>query len=624
MGGHYGSVQVRSEDHDRIRAAAEQVASEMKIRVLVGPVLNGWIGLYPQNNGQDDAVARAIAQRVEGHVLHLLVHDDDIFAYWLYFNGLLIDSYWSAPGYFGEKHRAAEEKMIGNPEAFRPLIAEKVRDLPSLLDRDKGKRVMEYERLAEFAKVLGISNAVQAYEYLMGGERTGVKGWRQFVELPVDAVAREKQRKKDAKNLIRDERKRLNADGILLLCDERKEGIPYGCALSNGFVVAWPDHTKRTVSFAEYHQPWDKPQPLVLESPAHITAVASDASGQRVAMSAGDRVRIWDVLSNRWHMVSDILESDLAIGVAISGDGKRVAHTSREEIVVTEVESSRRLAALPEERRAFSFHPNEEWLAIGGKTLGLIGLGEKPHLQEHLIGGKSAPAAAVNAANLSKLREVDLETFDKDQSALMDRVTLKLEKMAEASHRPQFSQEQIEWMRNELKSHIAATRARIVAVKEGRVRPQVRRGREQIGCVGFSRDGRWLWCGTNLGVRVYDWANTPRDASSEMPPPVWTFDLPAPSDWHASTWVWGIEEEVDARAVVFGGGTGRLYRMDLANGKVRELINIPGDTRIINMTMSIDGNTLGIATRTPPSRLRGQGGDDRTCWWVWSYSKLRG
>lgn len=136
MGGHYGSVQVRSEDRERVKAVAEQVARDKGIHILVAPPVNGWIALFPERHGQDDEVGRAVAEQLDGDVLHLLVHDDDIFAYWLYRDRRLIDSYWSAPGYFGESDRELQEAMAGNPEAFRPLISDDVRRLPKLLDRD--------------------------------------------------------------------------------------------------------------------------------------------------------------------------------------------------------------------------------------------------------------------------------------------------------------------------------------------------------------------------------------------------------------------------------------------------------------------------------------------------------
>jgi hypothetical protein len=70
MGAFYGSVQVRSADRDRVKAAAEEVARQQQIHMLLGPVLGGWIGVYPEGSGQDDDVGREIARRLKGDVLH--------------------------------------------------------------------------------------------------------------------------------------------------------------------------------------------------------------------------------------------------------------------------------------------------------------------------------------------------------------------------------------------------------------------------------------------------------------------------------------------------------------------------------------------------------------------------
>src|SRR5690349_10534936 len=117
MGGHYGSVQIRSENRDEVRAAALQVAREQGIRLLLSPATNGWISLFPENHGQDQQVAERLSKAIGSPVLHLMVHDDDVFAYWLYQRGHELDSYWNMPGYFGEENRAAEERMTGNAQA---------------------------------------------------------------------------------------------------------------------------------------------------------------------------------------------------------------------------------------------------------------------------------------------------------------------------------------------------------------------------------------------------------------------------------------------------------------------------------------------------------------------------
>jgi len=64
MGGFYGSVQVRTEQRHKVLQAADAAAKRFGIRLLVGPNLEGWVGVYPENAGQDQAVGEFIAKEV--------------------------------------------------------------------------------------------------------------------------------------------------------------------------------------------------------------------------------------------------------------------------------------------------------------------------------------------------------------------------------------------------------------------------------------------------------------------------------------------------------------------------------------------------------------------------------
>ena len=109
-------------------SAALGFAAWTKGRLLVGPLLGGWVGAYPNGGGQNPEVAAAIAARLASDLLYLGVHDDDI---------------------------------LREPETFMS------------------------ERLAALAKILGIENAVTSYECLKDGDRDGIEGHPQ-----VDAIRR--------------------------------------------------------------------------------------------------------------------------------------------------------------------------------------------------------------------------------------------------------------------------------------------------------------------------------------------------------------------------------------------------------------------------------------------------
>ena len=135
----------------------------------------------------------------------------------------------------------------------------------------------------------------------------------------------------------------------------------------------------------------------------------------------------------------------------------------------------------------------------------------------------------------------------------------------------------------------------------------------KVFAVGFSRDGRWLWCGTSEGLRVYDWASVPREAGSELIDPHW-------ADFAANTYA--VAEEVDSAGLVFGGISGTLYRLDLTTGQTRELLQLPGDVSIYLLTMSADGQSLGISTRNRPN-VKARQKDKKWGWQIWSYPRLR-
>ena len=138
MGGFYGSIQVRSPDRAGLKAAAETVAAARKIRCLVGPELNGWVGIYPEGHGQDESVGQEIAGLVEADVLQVMVHDDEVMAYWLWRKHLLVDSYWSNPGILGDENVENEERRRGNAEQFREIVGDNIERLTKVLDRSAG------------------------------------------------------------------------------------------------------------------------------------------------------------------------------------------------------------------------------------------------------------------------------------------------------------------------------------------------------------------------------------------------------------------------------------------------------------------------------------------------------
>jgi hypothetical protein len=612
MGAFLGCIQVKTGDRKAVLEAATAVAKQLEIQCLVSPVLSGWIGVYPSGNGQDQRVGEELAKRLGGTVWHVLVHDDDVLAYWLWDENALVDSYGSVPGYFGEEDPAEQEEMTGNPALLSQLVGGEPARLAEVLARE-GSRPFAQMQLDELGLATGVPNLANAYEYLKEGETQNVRGWSRFQELPGERVKAKTQERRERKKQVADEVKKLKQAGRLLCFEERKESMAQACATNEGFLVAWCDHIRDVASFANYAKPWDAPQPLVLDTPGHIMAVVSDASRKRFAVAGGSRVRVWDVEAGRWKLVADIPESDLTISAALSADGRRIAHTSRREMIVRDVSTCGVLASIDRDGGPLAFHPDGDWLVGGGNHAGLFAVREKPHWRPLYFGGMAKPPAMVDEVQ-AQYQKIHIDEFLKQSRAQMQAMIKQLEQAASRSKQADGSDEMIERMRRDMEKTLLEQKDQLLAVREGRAPAFEPQSVLRVGDAGFSRDGRWLWCTTDCGLRVYDWESVPRDAGTELTDPHWKV---------TENRITAVAEEVDAAGLVFGGLSGILYRLDLHTGQDHELFKLPGDVSIVHLTMSADGQTLGISTRTrPSSKVRHS--DQKYSWQIWSYPEVRG
>jgi len=125
MGGFYGSIHILSESSGSVMNVLADISKREGHKFYMSKPINGWIGVFPDNYGQVP-LAGAIAGMVNYDVLGLVVHDDDVFCYWYYRSGKLVDEYNSCPGYFGEKVSKEERKRLkGRPEVFAKLVDDK-------------------------------------------------------------------------------------------------------------------------------------------------------------------------------------------------------------------------------------------------------------------------------------------------------------------------------------------------------------------------------------------------------------------------------------------------------------------------------------------------------------------
>jgi hypothetical protein len=536
MGGHYGSVQLRTDDRARVLAAAEAVARAMNIKCLVGPAGNVWVGVYPEGDGQNPAVGEKLAAAVGGHALQLMVYDDDVLAYWLWRDGQLVDRYWSDPGGLDEKAAEEEEPLVGDPEQFRPIIGDECRHLAKLLDR-RADHTFESRRLAKLATKLGITNAVTAFEMLEAGERSGVRGWRQFTAVPPRPVPARKPSAKAA-------RARLAKPGVLLYADERKGhfDLGIGCASRDGLLLGWHEAREGTHQLGLHRPPWGESDvsPAEISGPARY--VGSDPNGDVAFVVGGTSIRILaesktifelSGVENLWRAV-------------VAPDRSTLAYAAGQEVVVLDVATRRRLYAISHRNpRTLAFHPSGKWVVASGDMLRLISLDGEPCETVLYVGG-NAPVTIGNV-----------------------------------------------------------------------------RGIEEPGCIGFSRDGRLFWCGTNVGMRLYDWATMTSTSSWTRPKALWRLILRGelPSFWAKQ--VTAIAEEADGNGLVFGTHSGRLARLDLGNRQIQKLLDLPGGGKVEQLLLARDGSAVAVfsdfESRKGPRSVPKHAG----VWEIFDYAKLR-
>lgn len=583
MGGFYGSVQVKGADLEQVKAVAERVAARKKIKCLLGPEHDGWIGIYPELSGQDEQVGLAIARELACDVLHLLVHDDDVLAYWLWRNHELVDSYYSRPGYFDDAQADEQQAMTGNPRLLASLGNGTESQFREILARDRNV-VFEVERLQALASLLGISNAVTSYEYLKAGESEEIGGRDQFIELAEARIAKEKNAAQIRSNRTADEKRRLKESGFLLSETEFGWSIPRACPAGDGFLVSWGVGGRETPKATLYRPPWTSHEDLPLALDGTINATTSNWSGTQVALCLGKRIVVWEV--DGWRQLAEVAEQDWAIGARMSMDGMRLAHVSRKEIIVTDIASGRCLGRAPVgDTAGLAIHPSGQWAVVGGSSPGMLDLSGEPAWKRLYVGGRaSAEAWAKKTAKALQAQGVPDDQIQ-------------------------------EFVR------VAATSLGNASLLTGGST------NERTMHVGFSQDGYWFWCGTDQGLRVFEWDAVLRTGENDLTPR-FTFEPPSMGSESneryrlaQSEFIYAVAEAPDSQQIVFGGIDGVLYEMMLSTGSVRELLTMPERTSIVDLQPRRDG-PLGIICRSNLSEAPRRERKDKSYWQVWSLAKL--
>lgn len=180
MGAFFDSIHIRTDDSEAVNSALEQLAKDTDYKFWVGPVNQGWICVCPDKIDSQEPVSAKIAARLPDDVLHLMVHDDDVFSYYLYRGGKLMDQYNSHPEYFDETSQGDREQYRGRPELLQDLLPDKnsLDKLKKLLA--KRRFTFESERMDGFVKLFDLPNALTSYDHLDAGVDVEVEHLERF------------------------------------------------------------------------------------------------------------------------------------------------------------------------------------------------------------------------------------------------------------------------------------------------------------------------------------------------------------------------------------------------------------------------------------------------------------
>ncbi|MBE0539991.1 MAG: hypothetical protein IH623_01205 [Verrucomicrobia bacterium] len=553
-------------------AAVNAIAREQKVRFLIAPAINGWISVFPEHNGQNAKISEDLAGQLQAlELIHCLVHDDDIFAYWYFEQGILKDRYNSCPDYFSDKN---PEPRGGNARTLGHLLAkpDEVPKLQKLLDADRFD--FEMERFDQFAAILGLPNAVSAYEYLQDGERDGIKHWKEFVHVP-DLTA-ERAAKRAAKAEIRAEMKRLAKEGILiteLVGAKTSHKLFHQSPVwsidpkTNDVLLMWSGNPmgtpKPTPLFRlDVHTGKQEATGVIPSDHTHKIAVNSTGRWLAVGGASGEwKTQVWDLAAAR--LALEIPQSRASDGLCFSPDGKTLFSLSEKTITVASGSDlkSVEMIHLAEHGRAMAIHPHGECMVLDSQGM----------------------LAIVHVPTRAEIKTVWIDARPGVERTILECLG------------PQAAARFLEV----LSPHIPASEMK-------RQQIQMQRHlipKQNVFSMTFSSDGELLICGTNAGVCVFDWRailDSP-DMSPLVPRIFVEAEEPESEDKESVTGhklIYSVIHDSTRHRVLFAGLEGKVRFLELAEGLIGDLLVPPIRLPFWRLELTRDRTALvGTATK---------------------------
>jgi len=618
MGGFYGSVQIKTEDRDAVRTVLVNLSRKEKF--LIGPPLNGWVGIYPEGSGQDFELVSDIAKRTPSEIMATLVHHDDIFAYEYYREGVCIDRYNSTPDYFNDITEEEKQALRGNPERFAHLAKDPARFTllaKRLSDATDQRGFPAFELLEEFAKVLGIRNAVTSYEYLKEDEETeGIVGWKRFIHVP--DLSDEKASKRSANTALANEKKRLIRDGLLFAERGGLKGwaspYPFLCQSPNGrgFLVCWSNHLDPTgvQRAVEYHgPPWpDGPTDTPWKIGPRITSTELSPSGRYLAAPHYDRnstIAVWDLIENRLVTETPEIRGVKVIGFP-SDESATIAFSyleKRGRIITTAIDtgnSESTSISIPYLEMA-AIHPSGSWLVASDSfgRLHIIDTKTGKVARTHYVGGIRAPTdlelSIMSSWSNYKLEEMEPEIEEWVQKTQRGRRKAGLPSDTDSG-------EEADQLADKFRRIVSG----MIQAKSSPGQSTNQRGTESVFRFLFEANGNRCVLGTSRGLRVYSWYAM-LDAVGDQLRPVLSFDLLANYTNYAAIQpegcVYDVAHDSARDRFLFAGFDGCVRYLDAATERSGIILEVPGKPLIREIALSRDNTCLALKT-DPDSQVR--------------------
>ena len=609
MGANFNSIHFRTDDRSNILGVLTDTATQKTAKFLVGPLIDGWISVFPDDVAQSDEVIQIIMQRLPIDCFVLNLWDDDVFSYAFYREGSLVDEYNSNPDYFGPSEEEEHEKPVANPDRYQDLLLVRA-DLPKVQELMSAHRqpafIFEQERMEQFAGFLGISNALSSYDYLKAGECQGIQGWKQFVHIP-DLNA-EKEARRAAKAAMAAEKKQLKKAGILLaeIKPPGPKGAipPWGCYWSidstdAGVVFAW-DYIRLSriipeslPSLYRLKAPWDDPCEKILLNDGMEPGVfvISPTSQWLVGEFACPdwKTLVWDW--NRKEVSFEVTHSPEPFGLkplpdvhstyAFSADEQWLYVMQRQKLNIISL-TDRKVTLTIDGlygSRSFAVHPSGEYAVVRfQQEIGILDLIRGKLIKRHTLlrkmGLKELNGMSEEVIIQLRLSEWLLEPEVRKRLVLND---IEIESILQDSNHLQKINSVV---RKEIEEKIRPFRVTTLGVPD------------HITDISFSPAGNSLFVACS-GLRVFDW-HLLWSAENQMPNAQFEADAPCRlgADDDSPPFVFATNYDQTLNLILGGSNNGIIQYFDMRTGKSGTLIKLFQAFAVWSLKLSNDRKIL--------------------------------